>query len=504
MHDVVIVGAGVSGCAMARELAKYKLDIVVVEAGYDVACGASRTNSGIVHGGYDPVPKTLKARYNVAGARMFAQLAKEIGFRYIPCGSMVVAKSEEELSALDELMARAVANGVEGVELIGSERARELEGALASDVQGALLCHDSGICDPFGLVVALAEVAAQNGVRFCFNADVEQVVRNDALGTWQLGLTDGRTLECRAVVNCAGTGAFALHNQVSAQQLESRPRKGEYVLMSRAMGPTFSHTMFRTPTASGKGVLVSPTVEGNLIVGPTAELTEDAKDFATTPEGIGWVFDQATYTWPGFTPREIIARFAGVRPSGADGDFVVGEPEDAPGFYDVCAIDSPGLTSAPAIAADLAPHIAATLSAEKNDGFKASRAMPARLLEMSAEERAQAVAQNPAFGHIVCRCEQVSEAEILEAIHAPLHATTVVGVKRRCRAGTGRCQGGFCGPYVAELIARELGIQMSEVCEAGPGSEVAPYAHGSNLVGRQEAQASEPAMQSSAIPERKH
>lgn len=477
MHDVVIVGAGVSGCAMARELAKYKLDVLVVEAGYDVACGASRTNSGIVHGGYDPQPGTLKAHYNVLGARMFSQLAQEIGFRYIPSGSMVVASSSEELSGLDELMARAATNGVEGVELIGRERACELERALAPDVQAALLCHDSGICDPFGLVVALAEVAAQNSVQFRFNAAVARIARTSPEEPWQLDLSDGSQLAARAVVNCAGTGAFALHNQVSAHKLESRPRKGEYVLMSRAMGSTFTHTMFRPPTAAGKGVLVSPTVEGNLIVGPTAQEVDDVHDFATTPEGIGWVFEQAQRTWPGFTSREIIARFAGVRPSGADGDFVLGEPADAPGFYDVCAIDSPGLTSAPAIAADIAPQIAGALSAEKNLSFKPFRKMPARLIEMDPAERARAVAQDSAFGHIVCRCEQVSEAEILEAIHAPLPATTIVGVKRRCRAGTGRCQGGFCGPYVAELIARELGIQVSEVCEAGPGSEVAPLAH---------------------------
>ena len=472
MPDVVIVGAGVAGCACARELAKYQLDVLVIEAGYDLACGASRTNSGIVHGGYDPIPGTNKALYNVRGAQRIPQLAEEIGFRFKPNGSMVAAFSEEELHIVEELQKRAVANGVSDVEVVGKEQALAYEPNLSPEVQGALVCASSGICDPFGMTVAFAENARMNGVAFKFLSPVAKVSQDADKSGWSLTLDSGEVIHARVVINAAGAHAIELHNQVSQAKLESRPRLGEYVLMSRDMGTTFTHTMFRAPGPRGKGVLVSPTVEGNLIIGPDALDVESPSDTATRSEGLAWVVEQAQLTWPGYVRNEVITNFAGVRPSGADGDFVIGEPNDAPGFFDIAAFDSPGLTSAPAVALDIAEWVANRLQAHPNPNFNPYRACPPRLLEMDDKQRAAVIEKDSRFGHIVCRCEQVSEAEILAAIHAPLPATSVSAVRRRCRAGMGKCQGGFCLPYVAEIIARETGVDVSEVRMAGPGSEL--------------------------------
>ena len=474
--DVAIIGAGISGCSIARELARYRLDVEVFEAGYDLAYGCSRTNSGIVHGGYDPVPGTLKAKYNVEGARLIPKLAKEIGFHYRNNGSLVVAFSESEMEEVRTLVARGAENGLKTVREISRDELLEMEPNLNPEAVGALVCDESGVVDPFGMTVAFAENAATNGVKFHFLTRVKTVER--AGDGWLLCFEDGSRVEARAVVNAAGIYAIDLHNQVSADKLESHPRLGEYVLLSRDAGPTFTHTMFQTPNELGKGILVSPTVEGNLIVGPDAIDTADPENTATFPEGLAKVVEQAKKTWPGYDGREVITNFAGVRPSGAHGDFVLGQPDDAPGFFDVAAFDSPGLTSAPAMAVDMGQWVAEYLEAQPNPDFDGHRELPRRFLELSEEERLAAIADDPRYAHIVCRCEHVSEAEVLETIHAPIPATTIVGVKRRCRAGTGRCQGGFCEPLITEILARELDIPINEVRLAGPTSEVAPFLRG--------------------------
>lgn len=473
VRDVVVIGAGISGATVARELMRHKLSVEVLEAGYDLACGASRTNSGIIHGGYDPVPGTKKAKYNVEGARMAPQLAAELGFRYKNTGSLVVAFADDEVPAVQELVERGHANGVDDVRYVEREELHTLEPNLSEEAVGALLCESSGIVDPFGMTVAFAENAVTNGATFTFNTRVEKIEREG--DEWVLTLADGTMRRAKTVVNAAGVHAIDLHNQVSAEKLGANPRRGDYELMSRDMGPVFSHTMFQVPNALGKGVLVSPTVEGNLIVGPNAVAVEDPEDNATTPEGLSWVVEQAKRTWPAYNGREVIVNFAGVRPSGADGDFVIGEPADAPGFFDVAAIDSPGLSSAAAIATDVASWIAERLGAEENPSFDGHREMPPRTLEMTEDEIAALIEENPLYGRLVCRCERVSEAEVLNAIHAPIPATTIVGVKRRCRAGAGRCQGGFCEPVVTEILARELGCRIQDICIGGPGSEVAPF-----------------------------
>lgn len=473
-YDVVIVGAGVAGSSVARELMRNKLSVLVLEAGYDVACGCSRTNSGISHGGYDPEPGTLKATYNVEGSAMMPIMAEELGFRYKNNGSLVVAYSDEEVEHVKRLVERGHANGLDDVRYIERDELLALEPNLSDKAMGALLCETSGIVDPFGMVVAYAENAVTNGAEFRFLSKVTEIEREGDL--WEIELENGEEILTRAVVNAAGVHSIDLHNSVSANKLTATPRLGEYELMSRDMGETFSHTMFQTPNAYGKGILVSPTVEGNLIIGPDAIDVDDPEDTATRPEGLANVVEQAKKTWPEYNGREIIVNFAGVRPSGTSGDFVIGQPEDAPGFFDICEFDSPGLSSAPAMAVDLATQIAEYLQAEPNPDFQGHRDRPRRFLEMTEEERAAAIEDNPLYGRLVCRCELVTEAEVLEAMNAPIPARTVIGIKRRCRAGTGRCQGGFCEPNVAEIMVRELGIGIDEVLLAGPGTEVAPFA----------------------------
>ena len=473
MVDVIVIGSGIAGCACARELSRYDLEIQVHEAGYDVACGATRTNSGIIHGGYDPQPGTLKAHYNVLGAQIVPGMARELGFRYKNNGSLVLAFSKEEESVLDTLMDRAWKNGVEGVEKLDREQVLALEPNCNPEVTSALFCPHSGIVDPFGMCVAYGENAAANGVDFHFLSKVTGVEKID--GGYRCHFEDAHSQDCRAVVNAAGVHALDFHNMVSANQLQSQPVLGEYELLSRGCGSLFSHVMFQVPSKKGKGVLISPTVEGNLIVGPDAIAQDDPDHTATTPEGLQWVVEAAKKTWPGFNRREVIVNFAGVRPSGADGDFVIGQPDDAPGFFDVAAFDSPGLTSAGAVAQDIAKWVSEYLLAGLNPHFKPLRKQPLRFIEMDDRQRSVAAAKDPRFAHIICRCEQVTEAEILEAIHSPLPATSIIGIKRRCRAGAGKCQGGFCTPLIAQIIARECGMGIDEVCLMGPGTQVAPF-----------------------------
>jgi L-2-hydroxyglutarate oxidase LhgO len=474
MYDVAIIGAGVAGATVARELSFAQASTVVLEAGADVAWGCSRTNSAIIHGGYDPEPGTAKARFNVEGARMWPALAASLGVRYVANGSMVCAFTAEQDIAVRALVERGRENGVDHVRYVDAEEALALEPNLNPEVVGALVCESSGIIDPFMATQAALELAHANGVEVRFGARVQTAAR-DASGAWTLALPDGSTVTARYVVNAAGVGAFDLHNQVSAHKLASRPRAGEYVVLSRDTGSAFAHTMFQAPTRLGKGVLVSPTVEGNTIVGPDAIDVAGAQDTATTADGLSKVVVQARLTWPALPASQVINNFAGVRPTGADGDFVIGEPEDVPGFFDIVAFDSPGLTSAPAVARFIARDILERLgAAEKNDAER-TLPRPFRFLEATPEERLAAAEKDPRAAHIVCRCERVTEKEIVDAIHSLGGVPTVQSVKRRCRATAGKCQGGFCEPAILSIIARETGMALETVAAKEPGVAAAPY-----------------------------
>ncbi|NHM14253.1 FAD-dependent oxidoreductase [Xiamenia xianingshaonis] len=476
--DVVVIGAGVAGCAVARELARWDVRTCVLEAGNDLACGATRANSGIVHAGYDPEPGTNKARFNVEGSRLYPQWADELGFPYIRNGSMVLAFSEEDMVAVRRLEARAKQNGVKGVRVVDAAEAYRLEPSCGPGVTGALVAETGAICDPYQVALACAEQAVEHGADFHFNEPVTSVrpvaeggPANEAPARWVVAAATGLRVVARAVVNAAGVFSADINNQVSACKLAIVPRRGEYCLYDTEYGGAFARTMFQAPSPAGKGVLVTPTVHGNMLVGPNAVVQLNKTDVSTTAEGLCFVLDAARKTWPYAGKPGMISNFSGLRATGAgDGDFVIGEPDDAPGFFNVACFDSPGLTSAPAVAAFLAGRIAEQLGAAPNAAFVPTRRVRKAFADMDEEERAAAIAADPRMGHVVCRCRDVTEGEIAAVLHGPVPALSLDAIKWRTGAMMGRCHGGFCMPEIARIVAAETGVSPSELDKRGVGS----------------------------------
>lgn len=465
---VAVIGAGVVGCCIARELCRFAVRVVVLEAGDDIACGATRANSGIVHAGFDPRPGTLKARYNALGSAVYPRWASELGFGYYRNGSMVAAFSDEELAGLDELLARGRANGIGGLRIVDADEARAMEPALSSEVRGALIAETGAICDPYGITYGAAENAAANGAEFLFD---ERVVAIDHVDRrWRVRTASGLVVEADAVVNAAGVHADDINNLVSAHKLEITPVRGDYILYESSLGSLFHHTVFQVPGPAGKGVLVSPTVHGNLFVGPNAVPQQSKESLGTTREGLEFIIDRARRTWPGCSTCGQITSFAGLRASGASCDFVVGEAPDAPRFFNAACIDSPGLTAAPAIAEDLSRRIAEALAAGENPSFDPIR-RPRPLLAMMGEDGIErAIAEDPAWGNIVCSCCKVSEGEIVAALRGPLPVLSLDALKWRCGAMMGECHGGFCTPKILRIVCRELGCRPEEVDKRLRGS----------------------------------
>ena len=468
---VAVIGAGVVGCCIARELCRFNVEVLVLEAGDDLACGSTRANSGIVHAGFDPQPGTLKALYNARGSKLFPQWADELGFAYFRNESMVVAFSDDELPGLDELIERGKANGVEGMRLVGPEEAKALEPALSSDVRGALVASTGAICDPYGVSLGAAENAANNGAEFLFDAKVVAIDAPGAMGgVFRIATESGMVVEADAVVNAAGIHADEINNLVSSHHLGITPVRGEYILYEPAMGKLFRRTVFQVPGPMGKGVLVSPTVHGNLFVGPNAVPQESKEDLGTSEEGLDFIVRQARRTWPEASNRGQITNFAGLRASGKTRDFVVGEAPDAPRFFNAACIDSPGLSSAPAIAQDIARWAADALGASENSSFDPIRKRRRLLAEMDSKEVAEAVKRDPAWGNIVCSCCKVSEGEIVAALHDPLPVLSLDALKWRCGAMMGPCHGGFCTPKIIRIVCRELGCAPEDIDKRLRGS----------------------------------
>ncbi len=466
-YDAVIIGAGVTGCAAARALSRYAGRFLVLERAGDLCEGASKANSAIIHAGFDARPGSWKARMNVLGSRMMDRLAEELDVPFRRNGALVACLSEEGLPRLRALYDRGRENGVEGLSLLTGAEARALEPNLTGQVCGALLAETSGIVCPFELTLGLGENAAHNGVCFLFDAQVTGLCQTE--GGWTLETTRG-PVTARAVVNAAGVYAGELHNQVCKEKLRITPRKGEYCLLDRTAGGHVSRTIFQLPGPMGKGVLVTPTIHGNLLVGPTAADVDDPQDVATTARGLAEVKEKSAWAVKDLPLGQTITSFSGLRAHEAGDDFILGE--SAPGFFDGAGIESPGLSSAPAIGEYLAGLIADRLGLAVNRSFDPFRRGIPKIAALSSEERAAKIKENPLYGHIVCRCEEVSEGEILDAVHSTLGARTLDGVKRRTRAGMGRCQSGFCSPRVMEILARELGLTLDQVRKNGPGSAV--------------------------------
>lgn len=468
MTDIIVIGAGVTGCAVARELARYDWKVTVLERASDVCEGTSKANSGIVHAGFDAQPGTLKAKLNVEGNRMMEELSRELDFPFRNNGSLVLCFDGKDRPALERLLEQGAENGVEGLRIVGQEELKELEPNISEGAVAALYAPTGSIVCPFGLTIALAENAAVNGVDFRLNTEVQGIERTEH---GYRVMTDCGDFESRVVINAAGVYSDRFHNMVSENKIRIIPRKGEYCLMDKKVGGFVSRTLFQLPTIYGKGVLVTPTVHGNLLAGPTAVDVEDPEALNTTREGMEDVLKRAALSVNGLPSRQIITSFAGLRAHEEKGDFIIGQAEDAPGFFDAAGIESPGLSCAPALGKYVARMVLQYLPAGEKKSFIAGRKGIPSMALADAQERQRLIRENPLYANVVCRCELVTEGEIMDAIHRPLGATTLDGVKRRTRAGMGRCQAGFCSPKTVEILARELGKDMAEIGKNDVGSE---------------------------------
>ncbi|MCI9080925.1 MAG: NAD(P)/FAD-dependent oxidoreductase [Lachnospiraceae bacterium] len=469
MYDVVIIGAGVSGCAVARELSRYRLNICVVEKEEDVCCGTSKANSAIVHAGFDAPAGSLMAKLNVQGNEMMEALSGELDFPFQRNGSLVICLQEDEMPGLKTLYDRGIENGVKDLRIIDREELRELEPGISDDAVAALYAPTGGIVCPFAMNFAFAENAAANGVEFRFDTEVTGFCKRE--GYWNIKTSQGE-LESRYVVNAAGVYADRMHNMVSARKLHITPRRGEYCLLDHSASSLVTHTIFQLPGKFGKGVLVTPTVHGNILIGPTAEDIEDREGTNTTRAGIEELMERSGAVVKGIPFQQVITSFAGLRAHEDGHEFCIGEAEDAPGFIDCAGIESPGLTAAPAIGKMVADIIYEREQPQVNPEFTGKRRGILDPNTLSEQEHAALIKQHPAYGSIVCRCEMITEGEILDAVNRPLGAKSLDGVKRRTRAGMGRCQGGFCAPKVMELLARERNLEFLQITKSGKDSQM--------------------------------
>lgn len=471
MYDVIIVGAGVVGGMLARELSRYQLKVVLLEKENDVACGASKANSGIIHGGFDPEPNTLKAKLNVAGVPLLYAAAKELHVPHRQNGSMVCAFGEAEEPHIEELYRRGITNGVTDMEILSGDEARALEPHLSDKVTKVLRIPTAGIICPYFLTIAAVGNAMDNGVQLKCNFEITAIDRKDELFT--VTSKEGETVTGRYLINCAGAYADKLAAMAGDGFFEIIPRAGEYMLLDKAEGERVSHTIFQVPSAAGKGILVSPTADGNLLIGPTAQKVDTPDATETTDKGLAVVDTLAKKSVPSVNSRAVITSFSGVRASEKNGDFIIKMSDTVAGLLHLAAIDSPGLSSCVAIA-KMAVEILKEngLALRDNPTFDGNRENTHAFRHMSMEEKNAYIKEHPDFGRIVCRCETVSEGEIRDAIRRNPRPTDVDGVKRRTRAGMGRCQGGFCMPHVLRLLAEENGVPMQEVTKKGVGSQL--------------------------------
>ena len=468
MYDVIIIGAGITGAAAAFELSKYRLDTVVLERENDIACGTTKANSAILHAGYDPEPGSLMARLNVRGVALARELCAKLDVPYRPCGSFVLGFTEADDATLAQLLAKGRANGVPGLELLTGDAARALEPGLSPAVTAALHAPSAAIVSPWEYALALLETAVANGVSLFRDAEVTAL--GHIPGGWQVETAAG-TFQGRYVLNAAGVHADAVHDLAAPHAFIIHPARGQYHLLDKDQGGKVGRVIFQCPNEHGKGVLVAPTVHGNLIVGPNSEPVQ-GDDTATTAAGLACVRETALKSVPSIDFRADIRTFAGVRAVADTGDFVIGEAQGAPGFFDLAGICSPGLSAAPAIAEYAVELLGAKgLPLIPREDHRCVRSR-IRFHGLSPEAKARLTALRPDYGRIICRCETVTEGEILDALRAPIPPVSVDGVKRRVNAGMGRCQGGFCSPRVVELLCRELGLDPLDVVQDRAGSRL--------------------------------
>ncbi len=454
MFDVTVIGAGVVGGMIARELTKYDLKVCILEKENDVGMGASRANSGIVHAGFDAKEGSLKALMNVKGNEMMEEVTKELGVKYKNNGSLVVGFNDEDMKAINDLYERGIKNGVKKLEVVDQAKLRELEPNVSNEAIGALWAPTGGIVCPYDLTISSIGNAMDNGAELKRNFEVKKIEYKD--GVYEIS-SDSETVTSKYVINSAGLYSDAVAELAGKKTFDVHPRKGEYMLLDKECGDLVNHTIFKVPTKMGKGILVSQTVDGNLLLGPTSVDMEDKENTATTQEGIDAIIGGACECVRDIPLRNVITSFCGLRAAGNTGDFIIEDAGD--NFINLGGIESPGLTSAPAIAVyvvDMLKEMGLELKENKNFN-------PQRKIFKAPMTK---------YHKIICRCETISEGEMMTAIHTNPGARDIDGIKRRTRGGMGRCQGGFCMPYVAELLSRELGIELEEVTKFGGESKI--------------------------------
>ena len=467
MYDIVIIGAGVVGGMIARELARYDLKICVLEKENDVAMGATRANSAIVHAGFDAKEGSMKAKMNVRGSELMEKVTEELGVKYIRNESLVVA-FEDERAEVEAIYERGIRNGVKGLRIVERDELIQLEPNINPELSCALLAPTGAIVCPYELCISAIGNAMDNGAELKLNFEVGRIEKKD--GYYTVSSVDGESVDASYVINSAGLYSDEIAKMTDDADFEVHPRRGEYMVLDKECGAFVKRTIFHTPTKMGKGILVSPTVDGNLLLGPTATDIEDKEDKSVTAEGYEQIIGRAGDNVSGIPYGKVITSFCGLRSVGNTGDFIIKLRDRV---LTLGGIESPGLTSAPAIA----EHVVGML---KDDGMSLVEKkdhdpihVPAHAFNaMTIEEKNKVIAKDARYGRIVCRCEGITEGEIVAAIHTNPGATDVDGIKRRTRSGMGRCQGGFCSPIVVQILARELGVSIEEVTKFGKGSVI--------------------------------
>lgn len=470
MYDVAVIGAGIIGCSIARALSRYRLGTVLIEKEPDVADCTTKANSAIIHAGYDAKPGTLKARFNALGNPMYDKLCEELDVPFKRVGSLVLAFGDEDMETIKKLYEQGIANGISGMEIWDKAKVIEMEPRVNKEVTGALYAATCGIVGPMELAIALAENAADNGVEVLLDSEVAAIKKQEE--GYRI-YTKDNVIAARYVINCAGLHADAINSMVSEERFTISPRRGEYNIFDKSAKDVVKTVVFPCPSRLGKGILVSPTVHGNLLIGPNAEDLEDKEAFDTTSKGLQFIREGAERSVPDLPYNLIITGFSGLRARCERDDFIIEEAPDAKGFINVAGIESPGLTSSPAIAEYVAGLLAGICGGlEEKEDYNPRRRRQIRFSELSEAERKELVEKEPRYGRVICRCETVTEGEIVDAIHRKVGARTLDGVKRRVRPGSGRCQGGFCGPRVMEILARELGRDIRDIVKDRKGSYV--------------------------------
>ncbi len=467
MYDVIIIGAGVVGSATAYFLSQYNINLAMLEADNDVSNGTSKANSAIMHAGYDPLPGSLMAKYNVEGSKMAKDLCNKLDVPYKNDGSLVLGFSKEDSETLKGLFNRGVANGVEGLELLDYQQTKQLEPNISDDVVGSLFAPTSAIVSPWELTLALAETAVKNGTDLYLNNKVTSISKEEDIFTVT---TNKSEYKCKYIINAAGVYADKVHELIGKKEFTITPTRGQYYLLDKSEGKSVNHTIFQCPSKTGKGILVAPTVHGNLIVGPDSENLND-NDLSTTMEGLAFVRKQAVKSIPSINFRENIRNFAGNRARSDRGDFIIEESKSVSNFYNLAGMASPALTSAIAIGYHVIDWLNTKESFSKKTNYIETRKR-IRFKELNEEQKNELIKMNPSYGRVICRCETVTEGEILETFNTPIPPCSIDAVKRRVNAGMGRCQGGFCSEKVAMILKEKLNLSFDQIIQDKEGSNI--------------------------------